>query len=326
MEIGSIEEIPIREVWEREDTDFTPWLSKNLRELEKKLDIHAITNITTEEDVGDFRCDITGNIGDKRIIIENMYEKSDHGHLGKCITYASMLKADYIVFIAEKFRDEHLTAIDWLNEQFKLESAKFFAVKISAIKIGDSKPAPLFTIIKEPDIKIKEIELERTSIEISALVENRKKFWIDFIKEYAKDTPSWKDKKPTNENYLVHRTGRSRIGITARIGEYPTVSIGFDTTSKEKNQKIFSYIKEKYMTTIEQKLGLEKGDLDWRSPGDGSLNEKVRYTEILVSADFKIDFKNSSEKENLTCKQWLVKNMKKFYEVFTPILEEFESL
>ena len=326
MEIGSIEEIPIREVWGREDTNFTPWLSKNLHELEKKLDIHAITNITTEEFVGDFRCDITGNIGDKRIIIENMYEKSDHGHLGKCITYASMLKADYIVFIAENFRDEHLTAIDWLNEQFKLESAKFFAVEISAIKIGDSKPAPLFTIIKEPDVKIKEIELERTSTEISERVGNRKKFWADFIEEYKKITPSCKFRPPSNDNYMNQSTGQSGIVITASFREYPTVALYIDTKSKEKNQEIFSSIKEKYKDSVEQKLELAKGGLTWKSPGDGNLLEKRRFREISISADFKIDFKNSSEKENLKCKQWLVKNMKKFYEVFTPILEEFESL
>ena len=116
MEIGSIEEVPIREVWQKEDSHFTPWLSKNLHELEKVLGIPPITNVETEVDAGRYRCDISGNIGVQRIIIENLFESADHDHLGKCITYASMLKVDYIVLVAESFRDEHLTAIDWLNE------------------------------------------------------------------------------------------------------------------------------------------------------------------------------------------------------------------
>lgn len=322
MEVDSIKQVPIREVWKREDIDFTPWLSKNLHELEKKIDIGTITNITSEENVGDFRCDITGNIGDKRIIIENMYDKSDHDHLGKCITYASMLKADYVILIAEYFRKEHLTAIGWLNEQFGLESCLFFAVEISAIRIGESKPAPLFTVIKEPDMKRKEVELERNSAEISERVSNRQKFWANFINAYGQIDSSWKDRKPARDSWMSKSIGKSGIGIVASFREFPTISLYIQTKSKEENQKIFSKIKEKYKEQIENKLNSESEFVVWKSPEDGNMQEIRQYREIYTSANFKIDFKNSSESENEKCKNWFMKNMAKFDEIFTPIINE----
>jgi hypothetical protein len=324
MDVGSIEKVPIREVWKREDVDFTPWLSKNLYELEKKLDIGKITNITSEENIGDFRCDITGNIGNKRIIIENMYDKSDHDHLGKCITYASMLKADYVIFIAEYFRKEHLTAIGWLNEQFGLDSCMFFAVEISAIKIGESKPAPLFTVVKEPDMKRKEVELERSSTEISERVSNRQKFWSDFINVYGQIDSSWKDRTPTKESWMSKGIGKSGINIIASFREFPTISLYIQTKSKEENQKTFTKIKEKYREQIENELNSEGQIVVWKSPEDGNMQEKRQYREIYISADFKIDFKNSSESENEKCRNWFVKNMTKFNETFTTIINEIK--
>ena len=34
-ELGSIEEVDIREIWPNEARDFTPWLAKNLSVLDK---------------------------------------------------------------------------------------------------------------------------------------------------------------------------------------------------------------------------------------------------------------------------------------------------
>ena len=215
MEIGSIEKVPIREVWEHEEKNFTPWLSKNLHELEKQLGISTITNVETEVDAGSFSCDISGNIGNERIIIENLLEETDHDHLGKCITYASMLKASYIVFIAKSFGEEHLTAIDWLNEQFKAEAAKFFAVTISAVKIGNSEPAALFKVLREPDDYQKEMEEERTIKEGSARLTNRKSFWQTFLDEYGQINPSWKNLTANHYPWQNRSAGTSETSFSA---------------------------------------------------------------------------------------------------------------
>ncbi len=98
--LGILEEInDLRTVWPHEALDFTPWLSQddNISLLADAVGLE-ITVDETESSVGDFNVDIyaseTGT--DRRIIIENQLEDTNHDHLGKLITYASGKSADMI--------------------------------------------------------------------------------------------------------------------------------------------------------------------------------------------------------------------------------------
>ena len=93
-------------------------------------------------------------IKDSLTLIENQLEKSDHGHLGQIITYLVSIGAKTAIWIVSKPRTEHINAINWLNES---SSADFYLLKVEAIKIGDSPPAPLLTVIVEPSAESKEV-------------------------------------------------------------------------------------------------------------------------------------------------------------------------
>lgn len=112
----------------------------------------VIKLIRTEANVGRFNVDILAEEegSGRKIIIENQLESTDHDHLGKIITYASGYDAEIIVWVVKDAREEHKSAIDWLNEHTD-EKIGFFLVQIQAWKIGNSAPAPKFNIVASPN-------------------------------------------------------------------------------------------------------------------------------------------------------------------------------
>ena len=99
MNLGTLKEITnLREIWPHEALNFTPWVAENVDLLAEAVGLE-ITVDETESSVGDFNVDIyaseTGT--DRKIIIENQLEDTDHDHLGKIITYASGKGADVII-------------------------------------------------------------------------------------------------------------------------------------------------------------------------------------------------------------------------------------
>lgn len=143
--IGKLQRAQLREVWEDEAQNFTPWLKDNIEVLNEVLEHEEIdlylSDAKIEQDAGDFSVDMvaTADSGDT-VIIENQLEKSDHDHLGKLITYLNAVGAKSAIWINSYPRPEHVKAINWLNESTR---ASFYLFKLEAIQIDDSKHAPL---------------------------------------------------------------------------------------------------------------------------------------------------------------------------------------
>ena len=144
--VGSIETVPIREVWPGEAGDFTRWLRFHIGVLEKVLGL-GLANPQSEVRAGDFRIDVVAetNFGD--IVIENQYGRSDHRHLGQLITYLSHREVQRAIWIAEEGRPEHVKAVEMLNAR---GVGQIWMVTMRAIRIGDSAVAPLFTVVAAP--------------------------------------------------------------------------------------------------------------------------------------------------------------------------------
>lgn len=154
-----------RDVWTSEAGDFTPWLAENLDVLADELGM-SLTLLTTEVPVGDFRLDIQAQTHDGRVVIvENQLERTDHGHLGQLLVYASGLEASAVVWVAPKFRDDHRRTLDWLNERTDT-GVDFFGVEVSVVQIGETGPrAPVFEVVARPNDwqkGVKEVSRSRT--------------------------------------------------------------------------------------------------------------------------------------------------------------------
>ena len=149
-EIATLKKINLRDVW-KDEGQFSDWLAENLSRLGDELGM-ALERSEREKAVGPFSADIicADQISKFDVVIENQFTRTDHDHLGKMITYASGLQSQIIIWVAPRFRDEHRSAIDWLNDISGPETG-FFGVFLEVFKISDSAYAPHFDIVARPN-------------------------------------------------------------------------------------------------------------------------------------------------------------------------------
>lgn len=205
INLAKLEPVDIREVWKHGAKDFTQWLAEpgNLRLLGETIGLE-LEPIEPESKVGKFSADIFAKDvdTDRKVIIENQLEESDHDHLGKCITYASGKGADVIVWIVRKANEEHSKAIEWLNERTDSDLA-FFLLEIEAWKIGDSAIAPKFNIVEQPNEWARAVKRQTEISDINLLYQ---RFWTAFV-SYAqkrKDfTSVFRTTKPLPQNWMA---------------------------------------------------------------------------------------------------------------------------
>ena len=208
-----LESVPIREVWADEARDLTPWLAENTDRLSEALGMDLELE-GSEVGVGPFRADIVlrdANTG-SRVIAENVIGETDHDHLGKIITYAAGLEATYAVLIAEKFRPEHRSALQWLNAH-STESAGFFGITLKVWRIGDSEYAPQLDDVVEPDGWVREVRAASTD-KLSGTPLHYRVFWNEFIPEFHKAHPGWsRARTPPKVNWMQFPAGRTRRAV-----------------------------------------------------------------------------------------------------------------
>lgn len=215
--MGKLEEIQdLREVWPHEALDFTPWLSQdeNITLLADAVGLD-ITLEEMESSVGDFHVDIfaseTGT--ERKIIIENQLEDTDHDHLGKLITYASGKSADVVIWIVKHAREEHKAAIEWLNDHTN-DRIGFFLCEIKLYRIGSSAPAVKFEVIERPNGWVKEIRKNETATPTQQL---RYEYWVAFMDYAFSDNAfakEFKRRSPNRDSWMAFSIGSSACYIS----------------------------------------------------------------------------------------------------------------
>lgn len=194
VNLGRIEFVPPRQVWPHEALNFTPWLLENVDVLSDLLGMGHLVLEEAEHAVGDFSLDLIGKdeSNDEVVIVENQLEISDHLHLGQILTYAAGTNPTTIVWVATGFRPEHREAIAWLNDRTD-EGTRFFAVQIEVIRIGDSRPAPAFKLVVQPNDWTKQVRA--TTANAGGEVSERERLYLDFWEKYRlrvrAEHPTW---------------------------------------------------------------------------------------------------------------------------------------
>ncbi|WP_419919181.1 DUF4268 domain-containing protein [Candidatus Poriferisocius sp.] len=208
--IATLEEVPLREVWANEAADFTPWLADNPEHLAKELHMNLELE-GSEVPVGPFSADLVlrdTNTGEK-VVVENLLKATDHDHLGKLITYAAGLQADWAVLVASHFRPEHRSALAWLNSISDKDNG-FFGVEVRAVRIGNSNPAVELKVVVEPD----DFSREARSSSRSGARALYHDWWSNFLPAFVECHPDLSYvRKPSDKNYMDLKSINTRHGI-----------------------------------------------------------------------------------------------------------------
>lgn len=215
--IGRLQRVELRKLWKHEEYDFSSWLAEpeNLELLSQEIGV-SITNPVTETSVGSFSADILAEEEDsqRKILIENQLEASNHDHLGKLFTYGAGVGAEIIIWIVKSAREEHEQAINWINEHSD-ESLNIFLIQIEAWKIGESDPAPRFNIIAKPNDWAKQVKQSSGKRTITDYKLTQQKFWEDLIETAgAGSLISGRKTRPQHWYDVSIGTSRAHLSLT----------------------------------------------------------------------------------------------------------------
>lgn len=296
-------EIDLRTVWKNEALDFTPWLAQpeNLKLLSDEIGID-IELEETEAKVESFRVDLVGKDTDgKCVIIENQIEESDHKHLGQLITYAAGRDAKTIIWIVKHACQAHRAAVEWLNNHVD-EDVNFFLIEVELWRIDDSKLAPKFNIVEQPNDWAKMVKKERFSSTGEA-PQMRWNFWSGF-NEYAFGDPvfgkAFKLRRATDRNFYDLAIGSSKFHLVIVY-----------TPKQEKEITIKFYIRQDKL--LFKRLFSRKEEIE------SLIGEPLEWVEYSKSSQVSLSVWFDPQKE-FSIEQkydWVKKYTLKFKEVFT---------
>lgn len=312
LELGTIEKVDIRKVWPTEDDHFTPWLGENLDKLGAELGLD-LELAETEAKVGTFNLDVRANDANTKgdVVIENQFGQTDHSHLGQLLTYAGGFDAQAVVWIAERFRDEHREALDFLNHRTG-EDTQFFGVEIEIWRIGSSQAAPHFNVVVTPNEWRKQTVRSVRSGNVSDRREKYRSFFqplMDTLRENHRFTNA-RTAQPQNWYYFsAGYAQRVQYEATLASGGRARVGLYIDNTDREWNKNLFDNL-ERHRAIIEAALG---EILEWERLDDRRACRIAAYTEGSIT---------DSEDRLSETRTWMVDRLLKFKEVFGPRLAE----
>lgn len=310
QKLGKIKNVDLRNIWKKEDKEFTPWLKENIDLLSEKLGIEVI-DTQTEEKIGDFKLDIIGKDANtnKFVAVENQLESTDHNHLGQLITYSAGVNAGIIIWIAKELREEHKNALEWLNEN-SISEISFFGVEVHAISIDNSNPAVDFRVIVKPNDWERNIKSSttRTDTEISYV-----DFYSKLVDFYSEVNPKFRKVKAQPQSWLNFGAGKGGLyfGWAFRMGSRFSVELYIDTGDEIENKRIFDELK-KYKDELGIK-GVEWEDL-----------ETKRACRIVIYRKTSGPIKSLKDREKDDLINWGAEQMRTFSDTFSRYINKIE--
>lgn len=221
LKLGELKNLSLKTVWGHEEHEFTPWLAReeNLRRLSDALGMDLQLE-RTEVPVGPYFADILAkDASGAYVVIENQFGKTNHDHLGKLLTYGATLGASAVVWIAESFTDEHLKAVEWLNER-TTDDLLLYAVRPEVLKIDESAPAIRFSVVGQPNIVVRAATAARSAGALTEAQQLQFDFWTAFRDRLIESKVLTSTHTPRAQYWFDIALGRSNIFLSNIVDTY----------------------------------------------------------------------------------------------------------
>ena len=307
--VGKIRKVPLRDVWKHEALDLTRWMEDNIDVVNETLDLD-LTVVEREKSVGSFNVDLMAeDINGDTVIIENQLEKSNHDHLGKVLTYLTSLEAKTAIWIVKDARPEHIKAISWLNES---SAARFYLIKIEAIQIGDSDPAPLLTMIVSPSeeaIQIGKIKKGLAEREIL-----RREWWTCLLDYSRTKTKLHSDISPNIYSWIGTGSGKSGIGFNYSVRkDAANIELYIDMGKEKDDENTAAF--NKFLKSKDKVESIIGEELEWM-PLEGKRACRIQKQ---IPGGYLND-----KEEWLSIHEKMVEIMTKFDKAFRPLIKKLK--
>jgi hypothetical protein len=215
------------------------------------------------------------------------------------------LQAVTIVWVAERFTDEHRATLDWLNKRTD-EQINFFGLEIELWRIGDSPVAPKFNIVSQPNDWSRTVQAAARETGITEHKQKQLQFWIAF-REYMEKNSKIGCQGAYPQHWMNHSIGRTGFHLSSIVTGTSNPEIRVELTiSGDKAKRHFMALEQKRQE-IEQACGMS---LTWHNP----TNKNMCRIYTRKDADF------LQEGQWPQQQRWLRENLELFQRVFAPIV------
>jgi len=310
---GELRYRDLRSIWPNESQSFTPWLAENIQKLGEVLGMD-LELIGKEASVGDFSLDLLAkDLGTGHaVIIENQFGATNHDHLGKLLTYAAGYDASTVIWISEAFRDEHRSALDWLNKRIGSDT-QFFGITVEVFEIDESKPAYRFRLIVSPD----GWERARRSVpegQISPKAEAYRQYFQKLIDELREQHRFTAARVGQPQSWYSFSSGMAGItyGACFAQGGKARVELYIDLGDAQPNKQLFEAL-----VANRQDIEREFGEvLEWERLDDRRASRIALYRAGSIADD----------EDTLTeMRTWMIEHLLKMKRVFSSRLRSYKK-
>lgn len=148
--IGRVHYLPFRQAFLYGSRSTTAWIEQNITVLSERIRLPLLIE-AREVYIGDFAIDlICTDVQGNRVLVKTQHNEKEQAQLPRLMQYLKAVSANTAIWITPEPLREHVEAMTYLNAMTSGEN-QFYLLKVEAIRIEDSPPAPFFHVLTHPE-------------------------------------------------------------------------------------------------------------------------------------------------------------------------------